>query len=174
MKPLDNNDGAARVAALQADESSNAGVAPSGFAASDEAVATPRGQSDGVAAAGKGQDAVAAAPARVSRVVALGTAEEERVNDAAESSDSSSMRPSDVVPRALTPHENRAAVRVADLALTRPGPSFSLDDDDEATTVDAAAGLSVEEREALARRVHSSMEETRPHGTPPPLSLIHI
>ena len=172
MKPLDSNDGAARVARPDDEEGVNERVAPSGFAPSDDAVETPRGPSDSTAALEKRGEAVVSAPARVSCVVPVGTALEERVNDAAESSDSVSMRPSDIVPRSPVPpspnpHDNRAAARVAELEMTRPGPSFALDEDDEATTVDATAGLSFEEREALIR-VHSAMEETLPHGTPPP------
>jgi len=168
MKPLDNDEGAASVAATAVDEGSGARVSPSsGFAPTDDAVETPRGQSDVVSAFQHRRDS-ASASARVSGVVPLGTTTEERVNDAAEAPDSSSMRPSDVVPRSPSPHENRAAVRVAELAMTRAGPSFGLDEDDEATTVDATAGLAFEEREALVQRIHSAMEETLPVGTPPP------
>jgi hypothetical protein len=168
MKPLDNDEGAASVAATAVDEGSGARMAPSsGFAPTDDAVETPRGQSD-VGAAFQSPLSGASASARVSGVVPLGTTTEESVNDAAEAPDSSSMRPSDVVPRSPSPHENRAAVRVAELAMTRPGPSFGLDEDDEATTVDATAGLAFEEREALVQRIHSAMEETLPVGTPPP------
>lgn len=181
MKPLDSNDDAMSVPESEAAESASARVAPSGFAPSDEAVVTPRSQSDIVAAFQNRSDG-ASAPARVSRVVPLGTAAEESVNEAAEPADAVSMRPSDVVPRdngprdngprELTPHENRAAVRVAELGLTRQGPSFTADEDDEATTVDATAGLSFEQREALGARVHSNLEETQPHGTPPPARVV--
>lgn len=168
MKPLDNDEGAASVAAASIDEGSGARVAPSsGFAPTDEAVETPRGQGD-IAAAFQSRRDGTSMPARVSRVVPLGTAAEERVNGAAGAPDSTSMRPSDVVPRSPNPHENRAAVRVAELAMTRSGPSFGFDEDDEATTVDATAGLAFEEREALVQRIHSAMEETLPVGTPPP------
>jgi hypothetical protein len=168
MKPLDNDEGAASVAAAVVDEGSGARVAPSsGFAPTDDAVETPRGQSDRVAAFQNRRDS-ASAPVRVSGVVPLGTAAEERVNEAEEVADSTSMRPSDVVPRSPSPHENRAAVRVAELGMTRSGPAYSLDEDDEATTVDATAGLAFEEREALIQRIHSAMEETLPVGTPPP------
>jgi hypothetical protein len=174
MKPLDNDEGAAGVAATAVDEGSGARVAPSsGFALTDDAVETPRGQSD-IGAAYQNRRDSASASARVSGVVPLGTTTEERVNDAAEAPDSSSMRPSDVVPRSPSPHENRAAIRTAELAMTRPGPSFSLDEDDEATTVDATAGLAFEEREALVQRIHSAMEETLPVGTPPPAPVVPV
>ena len=53
--------------------------------------------------------------------------------------------------------------------MTRQGPAFGFDDDDdEATTVDATAGLAFEEREALVQRIHSALEETLPTGTPLP------
>jgi hypothetical protein len=87
-------------------------------------------------------------------------------------------RYSDVVPRdtrALGTNESspsapevRAAARIAFVA-TRIGPGFDADDEeDEATTVDAGAALSADEREALGRRVHSVMGETQPVGTPSP------
>lgn len=172
MKPLDNGEGAARVAETDSGESSEARLIPSGLAPADEAPHTPRGQSDVAPAHLNGLDAAASPPARVSCVVPLGTATEETLNEAEEPSDSIRMRPSDVVPRdpspqGLSPRENRAAVRVRELAMTRTGPSFALDDDDEATTVDATAGLVFEEREALAQRIHSVLEETLPVGTPP-------
>jgi hypothetical protein len=88
-------------------------------------------------------------------------------------------RYSDVVPRdtrALGANESspsapevRAAARIADFVATRIGPGFDADDEeDEATTVDAGAALSADEREVLGRRVHSVMGETQPVGTPPP------
>jgi hypothetical protein len=66
-------------------------------------------------------------------------------------------------PRAL-----RSAAHVGAFAITRVGPGLDPDDDDEATTVDAGAALTDDERAALARRIHSVMEETLPHGTPLP------
>jgi hypothetical protein len=167
MKPLDNDEGAANGASSGADDGSNMRVAPSGFVPTDDAVETPRGQSD-VVSAFQARGESPATSTRVSQVVPVGTAAEERGNDAAEAPDSSGVRPSDVVPRSPSVHENRAAVRVADLAMTRSGPVFGVDDDDEATTVDATAGLAFEEREALVHRIHSAMEETLPVGTPPP------
>jgi hypothetical protein len=167
MKPSNNDEGAASVAATAADDGSSARLAPSGFAATDAAVETPRGPSEAVAALQNRLDN-GSPSARVSRVVPLGTAAEECGNDAVEAPDSTSMRPSDVVPRRPSPHENRAALRVSELGATRAGPGFGFDEDDEATTVDATAGIAFEEREALLQRIHSAMEETLPLGTPPP------
>jgi hypothetical protein len=66
------------------------------------------------------------------------------------------------------PRRVRAAAHVGAFAVTRVGTGLDPDDDDEATTVDAGAALTADEREALARRIHSAMEETLPHGTPLP------
>lgn len=88
------------------------------------------------------------------------------------------LRESDVAPRnprghgsSPVPPEVRAAARFADFAATRIGPGIDAepDDEEEATTVDAGASLTDEDREALARhRNHSTMEQTLPIGTPPP------
>jgi hypothetical protein len=130
--------------------------------------------------AGDDFDAPPLAPitARPSVAVLAATADASPVPTRAQVSASvPALRHSDVVPRdprapnpnesSPSPPEARAA-RIAEFVATRIGPGFEDDDDDEATTVDAGAALTADEREALGRRVHSVMGETQPVGTPSP------
>ncbi len=130
-----------------------------------------------------GVEPVGSAGSRVSRVVPVGTADEQTARaerapaengegDAARGGDAvaavaaGAVRQSDVVPRNTGVREQRTPW-VPDFAATRMGTGFGFDEDDEATTVDASAELTDEDREALAR-IRSAMVETRVLGTPLP------
>lgn len=161
MKPLDSHEGAVAAAA---DEGLEARGAPSGLVPTEDAFEAPGRHGDGDGAL-PGDAGRALSPVRVSGVVPLGTTVKESVNGDAASSDSASMRPSEIVSRpSLDAH---TAARVPDFVATRLWPGLDPDDD-EATTVDPGAALNAQERDALAQRIHSALEETLPIGTPPP------
>lgn len=80
------------------------------------------------------------------------------------------MRELRAAARSDDPAVASAVAPPVDPAVTRMGPAFGSDDEDEATMVDAAAALSDAER-ALMARGPSTMAETQAVGTPLPAPL---
>jgi hypothetical protein len=195
VKPLDSNDAALVAAASDSNDGSNAREMPS-VSDSDADVPTPRAQNEVVAVRAVPSGGTSGA-SRVSRIVPLGTSDDgvndsldlpagarrhsevvgrdPAASDSATGSSPGASRPSGSLVAAGSSEEGhpgardvRAAALVPEFGATRMGTGFEPDEEDEATTVDAGAALTDDEREALARRIHSAMEETLPHGTPPP------
>jgi hypothetical protein len=199
VEPLDSNDGALVAAISNSEESPNARGVPSLANAAPEAQ-TSRSPSDIVSSARDLSNVMTSGAMRISRIVPLGSGEEQVSRDAADlrngadddpgTAAPAARRDSDVVRKpdpdgdpladepivaspmvdAADPRDVRASSIVPDFVDTRLGPGFP-DDEDEATMVDAGAALTEDERDALARRIHTAMQETAPHGTPPPLPV---